>query len=368
MRILFILGSLKAGGTETYLLRFLQNSSHKFAATIFVTSGSTFKGDLYNEYCSTKVRFKFMRLGHTNVLLWIRYYFYILFVRYDLICDFEGNFSGVRTFIAYCARVKRRVVFYRQTSDLFEKRVFYISINKLMNKLVFKYATDILSNSSSAFSVFFSNKTDSRFKVIYNGINYAIFENEQETKSKIRAELNIPQDAYVIGNTARFTPVKNHRTILKVFYKLVRKYSDIYLVLVGRDVKENLSLIVDDLNISDQIIFLGSRDDVPRVLRSFDLFYFPSLSEGQSNSLIEAMLSGLPFVTSNIQSILEMVPSFAYDQCIDPYDIDSSFEIIESYYLNGFDEMKVKSIKLFAKDRYNYIERFSEFERVLLNT
>ena len=69
---------------------------------------------------------------------------------------------------------------------------------------------------------------------------------------------------------------------------------------MGKGVREKYEMIVQQMGLDGQIHLLGYRSDVLRILPLFDLYYFPSLTEGQPNALIEAMATGLPFVASDI--------------------------------------------------------------------
>ena len=98
-------------------------------------------------------------------------------------------------------------------------------------------------------------------------------------------------------------------------------------MLVGKDT-ESLEKLINK-EIRDRVIILGYRDDVNRILPIFDVFLFPSITEGQPNSLIEAMIMNIPIIASNIESIKETTPEYIHKNLIDPYDIDRYCEKIE---------------------------------------
>jgi glycosyltransferase involved in cell wall biosynthesis len=334
MKFLFIVGTLNAAGTETYLLRFLKYLNKKNDISVLCRCGK--KGVLYEEYKLYCSSIDIFRLGITNPIPWIRFYRYLKKNNFDVVCDFGGTFAGLNIFISTICRIPRRIIFYRYTCDFPNQKIFFIIPKiKTLKYLGYKYATSILANSNMAFDVFFKNKTDDRFKVIYNGVEESIF-NIDEPKKSIRRSLGISNDCFVIGHTARYAFEKNHKTIIKVAEKICKEYNHIVFVFCGKDVKENLKNVVIEKKLEKNVIFLGERNDVPRVLKAFDAFYFPSTSEGQPNALIEAMFSKLPIVTSNIPSIIETIPDYLLNQCVHPTDHDAASKLLIDIYKGNY--------------------------------
>ena len=135
--------------------------------------------------------------------------------------------------------------------------------------------------------------------VLKNGINIDAFTGVHESKTEIRKELGFPEDAFIIGHVGRFTKVKNHLFIIEIFKELL-KYRNAHLVLVGDgELLGAVSERIKRLGIEDKVTILSHRRDVPKILKSLDIFLFPSLYEGLSVSLIEAQAAGLRCVISN---------------------------------------------------------------------
>ncbi len=105
--------------------------------------------------------------------------------------------------------------------------------------------------------------------------------------------------------TGRLSSEKSLDTVVAAIGILVAQGIAARLDLVGgpggdRDATQALQAQVAELNLQDQVHFHGRSDDVPAFLRSADVFVLPSLSEGMSNALLEAMAAGLPCVVSDI--------------------------------------------------------------------
>src|SRR5690606_5670056 len=105
--------------------------------------------------------------------------------------------------------------------------------DRLMNKILFASASKILSNSKAALDYFYPEnirQNPNSFEVIYNGVDYSSFLSSQ---ANLRAELGIPEQAFVIGHIGRVAPAKNHTTILDVAIKMVEEDPNVYFLLCG---------------------------------------------------------------------------------------------------------------------------------------
>jgi glycosyltransferase involved in cell wall biosynthesis len=124
----------------------------------------------------------------------------------------------------------------------------------------------------------------------------------------IRQQLGIPHDAIIIGNTATFAGVKGQEFLFKAFNK-IGKESFSFLLFAGRISEDSkgkyLSYVDKDLR--DNIIFLGHREDIPEVLKTIDIFVYPSVSEGLGTALLEAMAMEKPVVVSDIPTFKDFI-------------------------------------------------------------
>jgi len=109
---------------------------------------------------------------------------------------------------------------------------------------------------------------------------------------------------------------KNHGFLLEIFSQIKKKEPIAKLLLIGTGpLQEQMQKKVKVLNLSDSVVFLGVRNDVPDIMQAMDVFLFPSIYEGLPFVLIEAQASGLPCLVSlegvtadaNITKSLEFV-------------------------------------------------------------
>ena len=179
----------------------------------------------------------------------------------------------------------------------------------LLNPALFMLADEIttISKFTKSILVKYENYPASRMKVIYNGIAIDHFSKNIDVARK-KESIGLQNDSKVIGIVARLDPVKNHPMLLSAFRAVLSLIHNAYLVVVG-DGPENARLhsLAEEFNISKNTVFLGARTDISELIKTFDVFALPSLSEGMSITLIEAMAAGVPVVASSVGGNPEVV-------------------------------------------------------------
>lgn len=357
--ICFFVTSLEPGGIETYLLRFLQYSMGKFNAVIVCKSGKT--GALLPDYQKTGATIIPLKVGYVDPTKWVRISGIFKQYNIDTVCDFTGNFAGLTLMLAAKAGIQKRIAFYRHSSNHFKNTGFRSFYNKKVLQLVDKHATRILSNSASALSFFFADrKTDPRFEVIRNGISETFYKADL-SKQDARLKFGLSQDAYIVGHTGRYNEAKNHKTIITVGKQLIDTIPNVHFVFAGRHTdNDEVKKLVKDAGLQQHFTLLGYQKEINQLLRAFDLFYFPSLTEGQPNSLLEALMVGVPVVASNIEPIVESLPATIHNQLVPAKDIEAAKDAIVQMYQNP-DATKVAEVQQWAIKNYDAEERFQQF-------
>ena len=148
---------------------------------------------------------------------------------------------------------------------------------------------------------------EQRVEVIYNGVAPAQMITNEEVQT-CKAELGVSGSHPVLGVVGSLYPVKGHRFLLEAMPEILRRWPKAQLLVIGRGkldvvLKEH----VEQLAIGANVQFLGMRQDVPRLLSLMDVFVLPSLSEGLSIALLEAMASGKPVVATRVGGNPELI-------------------------------------------------------------
>jgi len=111
------------------------------------------------------------------------------------------------------------------------------------------------------------------------------------------------------GTLGRLSPVKGHRSLIEAFANVSRRLPDARLTIGGDGpLLEELRSDVHRLGLDDRVLLPGTVQDVPAMLRSFDIFVLSSKSEGLPMVILEAMAAGLPIVSTRVGGIPEVAP------------------------------------------------------------
>lgn len=195
--------------------------------------------------------------------------------------------------------------------------------------------------------------------VIRNGIDFKRFQNIKESQFEIRKNLGIPVNAYVIGHVGRFSSTKNHDFLVDIFAEVYRKNSNAFLLLIGAgELMEPVKDKIEKLQLSERVLILSHRSDIPQLMKAMDVFVFPSLFEGLGIVLIEAQVAGLRCIVSDTvpkeafqtklavpvslnespekwaEIILDDSVKGGSDGNIDDYDMNKEIKQLEKLYLS----------------------------------
>ncbi len=201
-----------------------------------------------------------------------------------------------------------------------DKKLHRRAVNRLFSR--FTDSVIAVSEAVKRDIIKYDRVPEHKVKVIYNGIEPGDFLGMD--KGAARALLGIGANAPVVGNVGRLVEQKGQRYLIEAVAALKKDFPDLRLLVVGDGPeKEGLKGLARSLAIEENVIFAGTRKDVPLLLSAMDVFVFPSLWEGLGNALIEAMASGLPVVASDIMPIREILDKADCGIVVPPKDARS---------------------------------------------
>ncbi|PWT83988.1 MAG: hypothetical protein C5B58_05490 [Acidobacteria bacterium] len=146
---------------------------------------------------------------------------------------------------------------------------------------------------------------------IPNSLDLDQFTPKTEARLWLRRELRVRSNAFLIGLVARFDPMKDHANFIRAAGILAADYPNVNFVLVGPTLDPDNAVLTSELRaagVENRFHLLGLRDDVYRITAAFDIACSSSAyGEGMSNSIAEAMASGVPCVVTDVGDSALMV-------------------------------------------------------------
>jgi glycosyltransferase involved in cell wall biosynthesis len=156
-----------------------------------------------------------------------------------------------------------------------------------------------------------------RITTIRNGVNLGRF--QPASREGARSMLNLPNDRPVVGTVGRLVPVKDQASLVDAVAELGRLGVGATLVIAG-DGPEREALERRARERGVDLRLLGYRPDVEQVLAALDVFVLSSVSEGLSNTILEAMASGTPVVATRVGGAEEMIEDGVSGILVPPSD------------------------------------------------
>jgi glycosyltransferase involved in cell wall biosynthesis len=208
-------------------------------------------------------------------------------------------------------------------------------LRRLENRLIFRRVNRILTIGEAVRNdVVASNPAIAAEKVISigHGIEFNKFADVDITKAQARELLGVPARAFIFGTVGRLVPTKGQADLIAAFAKVQKAVPQAHLVLVGDGrLEQELKQQTADLGCQNAVTFAGKRNDVPKVLRAFDCFVFPSVAEGVGCALLEAMAASLPCIGSLVGGIPEILNDKSVGSLVGVHDVDGLAKVMIEY-------------------------------------
>jgi len=257
--------------------------------------------------------------------------------RYDVVHTYTATPGFIGRIIARLANVP--VIVHHQAgwavteySSLFE-RLVYTPLEYIAT--LASTRTICVSHADAVNAAGFHVAPAFRLITICNGIDAEPFISAtQQNDKSIRREQNIPDECLIIGNTGRLAGQKDNETLIHALVPLksLLKHRPFVLLLAGDGPdRQHLATLARTLDLTEQVRFLGFRTDIPAFLANLDIFVSPSLWEGLSISIMEAMAASRPIVTTSILPNAELIEHEETGLVIPPRDPEQLAQAIARF-------------------------------------
>jgi sugar transferase (PEP-CTERM/EpsH1 system associated) len=216
----------------------------------------------------------------------------------------------------------------REISDLDGSYASRNLIRKGLSYFVNQYIT--VSNQLRDWLIAVVGINEEKVQTIWNGVDTVKF--NPYDKVIVRAKYGHTDEEVIIGTVGRLDPVKDQQLLIKAFARLADKYQRLKLLIVGDGpYRAPLEQLTANLGLCCNVCFFGMRMDVPELLKLFDIFVLPSLAEGISNTILEAMATGLPVVATHVGGNPELVVNEETGYLVRRGDVGALATAMEEY-------------------------------------
>ena len=150
----------------------------------------------------------------------------------------------------------------------------------------------------------------SKFVTIYSGMEVEPFLREDGARERVRQELGIPGEAIVIGKIARLFHLKGHEDVIRAFAQIHDRFPSARLLFVGDGIlRESLAELAAQLGVADRLTFAGlvAPERISDMIKAMDVLVHASLREGLARVLPQALLSGCPVISYDVDGAREVV-------------------------------------------------------------
>jgi len=294
IKILHIMQSLEVGGMENGVVNIVNNIDKKnYPSTIYCTKKL---GSLANKLIDPSN--VFFKCGETSLLKTsIRLFVYCLRHRPDILHThgwgtLVSGFVVSKLLFIKLIHGEHGTVYFDRKKDITRQKYMLARTNKNL------FVSKMLEKSFSRTITTCVNN-----HVIYNGVDTNKF---KSMDVNIRDYYSNADNSLIIGMVGRLVPVKNHLWLIEALSQLLSK--KIKLMIVGDgELKPSIENLINEKNLTSEICLYGETTEPEVLMNCFDIFILPSLSEGLSNTIIEAMATGLPVIAADVGGNSELI-------------------------------------------------------------
>jgi sugar transferase (PEP-CTERM/EpsH1 system associated) len=222
----------------------------------------------------------------------------------------------------------------RDTYDLHGQNRKYKLLRKTVRPFIGHYIA--VSQDLQSWLVSSIGVKRSHISQIYNGVDSTRFRPAQTPRAQLGPPGFFNEDSIVIGSVGRMAAVKDYPNLTHAFVRLLQLEPTLRerlrLLIVGEGESRDTCLRLLNQHGAGQLAWLpGERSDIPELMAAMDIFVLPSLGEGISNTILEAMATGLPVIATRVGGNPELVQEGVTGRLVPPADSEALAQALLEY-------------------------------------
>jgi sugar transferase (PEP-CTERM/EpsH1 system associated) len=205
---------------------------------------------------------------------------------------------------------------------------------------------------------------------IYNGVDTERFRPSAQDRPPIAECPFGGRDHWLVGTVGRMEAVKDPLHLARAFVRACELSPDaanhLKLILVGDGpLREQVNAVLEDGGVRDRVWFAGERADVADIMRGLDCFVLPSLAEGISNTILEAMATRLPVIATRVGGNPELIESGMTGMLVQPANSDALADAILYYFSERATARRhAKAAQRVAHARFSLARMVADYENL----
>ena len=293
IKVLHVIHSLHVGGAENVVsLYAIHHTQEKYSLEICVYKPG---GQIFEELKKMNIKIHCLDESSSSLQGFLKLFKILKGGRFDVV-HFHNPLPGL-VGIPAAVWAKNKLKVLTEHSIDYEGR---LGLGKYYYNFIRRFLNVIIACSCQVKLTHKSHTGNHDIKVIYNGIDLNVY-HPRLKNNMYGIKIKLPENSTVLGHIGNLTPQKGQLILLKAMRNIIQAgFNAILLVIGDGPLKNMLVSKVGEYDISDRVIFLGQRRDIPEILNLVDIVVGASLREGFPMSVLEAMAAGKPVVTTDV--------------------------------------------------------------------
>lgn len=356
MRIAYLFGSLNRGGLEILMLDVLKNlkASDFYAYALYRKDGI-----LRDEFEKTKVPLKFIPVGKNILGYLLKLRKYLISNKIDIVHAQQPLDAVFAYFATIGTPIKLMLTLHGFGLGKDHLRQFILK-RTVANVYVSQFQKEYYEKTF--------NLTSLNQNVIYNGIDFSkMTKLKLSENNSLRDEIGIDRSKVLMGMVGNFNPGRNQIFLCRFFKMLKDNNVDFHFVFVGKRVEsspERYDACVkycEKNNLSENVSFLGVRNDVPEILNQLDAFIYATEHDTFGIAVVEAISAGVPVFVNDWDVMKEVTED---GKLATLYKTNNENDLLQKFMLFLQDKEKYR---IQAKENAEIVKRKYSIEQYITN-